>query len=329
MAGVIKLLRINLNRGGVNNPPAGQTERPLTDGSIANYELNASVSVLAGNGNWCDITFGNGKYVAVGSGDRIAYSTDGTSWTAKSLGVNSSCTWRDVVYADGKFVAVGCTTRGYVAYSENGTDWTTKAVGPENAYIWTSITYGNGRFVAIGYNGNTEFVAHSTDGTVWTENVILSDSRNAVLQAVEYGQNKFVAVGRSGQVVTSSDGIDWSPETVGDETEASSWLSIAASVDGKLVMTGNDGRVAVSSDGSEWTITTVLPAADAESDEKVKPSDYVWGAVTYGSSRFVAISRNGYAASSSDGTIWTVEEIADHQSFISEGQYFNCVCIKQ
>ena len=49
------------------------------------------------------VCYGNGKFVAVGDDGKMAYSTDGTSWTL----VTDSGTLYDVCYGNGKFVAVG------------------------------------------------------------------------------------------------------------------------------------------------------------------------------------------------------------------------------
>ena len=52
--------------------------------------------------------------MAVGASGKVAYSSDGISWTAVT--VSASDTFYDVCYGNGKFVAVG--TDGKIAYSE-------------------------------------------------------------------------------------------------------------------------------------------------------------------------------------------------------------------
>ena len=63
------------------------------------------------------ITYGNGKFVAVGDSGKGAYSTDGVTWTAISdmkFGTSGIYT---ITYGNGKFVAVGISGKG--AYSLN------------------------------------------------------------------------------------------------------------------------------------------------------------------------------------------------------------------
>ena len=63
------------------------------------------------------IYYGNGKYIAVGNRGKIAYSSDGVSWTLVSDSkFNSSSAILGVCYGNGKFVAVG--HGGKIAYSK-------------------------------------------------------------------------------------------------------------------------------------------------------------------------------------------------------------------
>ena len=86
--------------------PDEPTEEPLTDGSLFTVQLNDDIMALVGTGTWNAIAYGNGKYVAVGDGGWIAYSTNGVDWTQKQIGTNS---WDDIVYNSqyNIFVAVG------------------------------------------------------------------------------------------------------------------------------------------------------------------------------------------------------------------------------
>ena len=63
-------------------------------------------STMPVSANWRDVTYGDGKFVAVtgNSTDIAAYSTDGISWTQTTLPADDY--WRSVTYGDGKFVAV-------------------------------------------------------------------------------------------------------------------------------------------------------------------------------------------------------------------------------
>jgi hypothetical protein len=58
-----------------------------------------------GTNKWHGVTYGNGKFVAVGYSGYTTTSTDGVTWTTPKV-VGSSA-WYSATYANGKFVAVG------------------------------------------------------------------------------------------------------------------------------------------------------------------------------------------------------------------------------
>jgi hypothetical protein len=102
--------------------------------------------------NWQSVTYGNGRFVAVGGSTVFAnniavYSNDGIDWTQATL--PSSQVWISVTYGNGIFVTVANTSNVY-AYSNNGIDWTQSTM--PSSRTWLSVTYGNGRFVAVAGN---------------------------------------------------------------------------------------------------------------------------------------------------------------------------------
>jgi len=100
------------------------------------------------------IAYGNNKFVAVGANSKMAYSTDGTSWTAVS---NSAFTsWiRAIAYGNNRFVAVG--GYGEMAYSADGTSWTAVVDSTFGTTGIGAIAYGNNRFVAVGEDGKMAY----------------------------------------------------------------------------------------------------------------------------------------------------------------------------
>jgi len=83
---------------------------------------------------WIDhITYGNGKFVAVGY-MHMAYSSDGINWTAVTDSTFGD-TWIDrITWGNGKFVATG----GSVAYSSDGIKWTALS---DNAFVLYRIAF--------------------------------------------------------------------------------------------------------------------------------------------------------------------------------------------
>ena len=105
--------------------------------------INWAASSTTSIGDAPFITYGNGLFVAVGSGG-AAFSENGTTWTQS---VNApQYSWTSVVYGNGYFIAVASS--GSVMYSQNGTTWYTDTSGA-GALPWGSIAFGNNTFLAI------------------------------------------------------------------------------------------------------------------------------------------------------------------------------------
>ena len=96
-----------------------------------------------------------------GEGGKIFTSSDGSTWTPRTSGQNSTLT--NVTYANGKFVTVG--NLGIILNSPNGTTWTPSTSGTTNAF--SGITYGDSTFVAVGEGGiilTSQMEAHGIVG---------------------------------------------------------------------------------------------------------------------------------------------------------------------
>jgi len=76
---------------------AGGTILTSTDGTT--WTLQTSGTPLNG------VTYGGGKFAAVGNSGTILTSTDGTTWTAQTSGTTNQL--NGVTYGNGRFVAVG------------------------------------------------------------------------------------------------------------------------------------------------------------------------------------------------------------------------------
>ncbi|WP_025110105.1 hypothetical protein [Pseudomonas sp. H1h] len=96
----------------------------------------------------------NGKMFIVGADGKMAYSSDGLSWTAVEDTSFGGTIIRDIAYGNGKYVAVG--DGGKTAVSEDGIGWVQQA----NTFAGTdirSVAYGNGKFVAVGAGGKIAY----------------------------------------------------------------------------------------------------------------------------------------------------------------------------
>ena len=153
------------------------------------------------------VTYGNGLYVAVGTGfgtpsvNRIPLvltSQDAITWT--SLDFDSPRYWNrmfaDVVYGGNMFlVAVEFYGGGGAfALSPDGSKWTFVTPGLIDV---TSLAFGDGILTVVGSVGT---LATSTDGLHWTTR---DPGTKLWLSGVAYGQNTFVVVGNEGLIFQS------------------------------------------------------------------------------------------------------------------------------
>ena len=171
------------------------------------------------------------------------------------------------------------------------------------------------------------------DGTTWTAR---SAAEANPWSSVTFGNGTFVAVSNSGtnRVMTSTDGITWTPRSV----PASSWASVTYG-NGVFVAVAGFGtdRIMTSPDGVTWTprgsstdswagITfgnnTFVAVAAMGTNRVMTSTDGItwtnrsvptggiqgWSAVTWGNNKFVAISFTGFndrVMTSPDGVTWT------------------------
>ncbi len=139
---------------------------------------------------WKALTFGDGKYVAIGyDTSAVAISSDGSSWTLGQMPLTLKYTSAAYGGPGGnqRFVAVADGTSTYV-HSTDGLIWTAASL-PKIAN-WQHVYFRAGKFTAVASN-NTE-VATSTDGLSWT----IAASNNI------FTQTKTVAGGAQGSAVT-------------------------------------------------------------------------------------------------------------------------------
>ena len=270
--------------------------------NIALDELN---DWIAGNGvssdhNLYDITYGDGKFVAVAGYGGSYYSADGINWTA---GSDPDDYLKAVAYGDGKFVAVNEYGTPYC--STDGINWTK---GDEMGGSTYDVAYGMGKFVAVGDSGN---VCYSTDGVNWSNGSCATSTVNLTnydLRSVAYSDdwNRFVAVagGESNYkgIFYSSDGINW--------TKASSTIEYymnavafgnPAGGSPQYLAVGEDGHTYYGN-GQSWT-------------EGSSGCSYDLYGIAYGNGKFVAVGGSGETYYTTNITDWSYINGAGSASF--------------
>lgn len=228
------------------------------------------------------VASGNGKLVAVGLGGTIVTSLDGLAWASPSSGTTNNLL--DVAYGNGVFVAVGGGAQVRTAADTDLTTWTPRTSNPTVSANLRSVKFGNGQFFAVGDLGSS---IRSSDGTNWTRNTdiagvpalfgtafgagvqvavgngggIFSSADNGASWTVSsagvatsgysdvlFANNKFVAVGLGGLVVTSSNGLAWTPVTAFTTDNLMGLIYVG----GSWIVTGDSSAYA-SPDGINWT----------------------------------------------------------------------------
>jgi hypothetical protein len=141
--------------------------------------------------------------------------------------------------------------------------------------------------------GSSTFVAVGDGGTILTspDGVTWTPRSSGItmlLIGVTYGSSTFVAVGDGGTILTSPDGVTWTPKTSGI-TMLLIGVTYGSST---FVAVGDGGTILTSPDGVTWTPKTSGTYSQ------------LWGS-TYGNNTFVAVGDNGIILTSQDGVTWT------------------------
>jgi hypothetical protein len=282
------------------------------------------------------IAYGNGRFVAVGYSSsgyypnttytgKMAYSANGSNWTAVSNSTFTSDIINAIAYGNNRFVAVG--SDGEMAYSTDGVNWT--AVEDRTAWSYEysgntyysaiyAIAYGNGKWVAGGSGGRMAYSDDNgvtwkavADSTVWEHTYSDGSKTTSSIEGIAYGNGRWVAGGYLyGKMAYSADGENWT--AVADSkfgTDYSDAINGIAYGGGKFVAVGegffyNDGKMAYSADGASWTAVadnTIWQYIDYSDDLQTAGIN----GIAYGNNRFVAVGYKGKMAYSADGASWT------------------------
>ena len=103
------------------------------------------------------------------------------------------------------------------------------------------------------------------------------------------GGGTLVTVGQPGRILSSTDGLSWTPRASG----TTEWLVAVAYGNGQFVIVGESGRVLRSPDGVTWT-----PATGVGTTTRLN-------GVIYAGGRWVAVGESGIVLTSADANTWT------------------------
>ena len=164
------------------------------------------------------ITYGGGRYVAVGE----------RGWSAWSIDPDDTDKWNEVwitpfseygmeqvnqnataiAYGNGRFVVGG--TMGKLAYSPNGIAWTWIANGildGEFSHI-LALGYEGGRFIVAGSGGSIKIYEGGEMENISSWSTVNSGITTDIT-AVTYGNGYYLAVGGGGKIAVSRNTYSW------------------------------------------------------------------------------------------------------------------------
>ena len=288
--------------GGTNSETAtAQTETPLSgsrDGSALTWTQVPQNEIP---GYFGSVAYGNGRFIAVGSGVGggegfdMAYSTDGIIWTDIRDKIPNGTRFESITFCGGKFFAYRWLG---MAVSTDGENWTVVDYFSTMRDDIKGIAYGNGKYVLVTYGGR---IMYSTDGITWTR---AANSPFSQYQCIAYGNGKFVVASYGNRMAYSADGINWT-------TVAGTYGGIFGDIifgDGKFVAL-DLGVIFYSTDGLTWTEVRLSEL-----------SDWYFMDSAYGGGKFVSATNRGRMAYSADGITWMpVYFDADSRTSIAYG----------
>jgi hypothetical protein len=222
-----------------------------------------------------DVTYGNGRWVAVGVNgveENISYSGDGSNWS------NASPLWFEyqgnkIIYANNLWVAVGksSASNNTVLYSGNGSNWSNAVSGGFNVPLaengGNNVAYGNGLWVAVGNGINlldptyNNTIIYSGNGSNWSNAIgaFVEDPQNSRSFNVAYGNGTWVATSyydNAKNLKFSTNGSNWTNAVSGDigyaygVTYANNlWHAFGAPSSEK----SSYSNIVYSGDGSNWS----------------------------------------------------------------------------
>jgi len=222
-------------------------------GSITSNPANIAVAVTpsftlrnptAALGSLLAVSYGAGKFAAVGVGGRIVTSPDATAWSLSAT--VATTTLRGVAHNGSLWVAVG--DGGVIFTSPDAIVWTQRTSPTTQTLLW--VTYANNQFLACGNSGT---ILVSPDGIDWILRPPLTPAVTQQLTSITGRFGAYVAVGQTGTILTSPDSVTWTRVTIPQVTQN---FNHVAFLTGQFLAVGDTGRIYSSPDGLDWTSRT-------------------------------------------------------------------------
>jgi hypothetical protein len=176
----------------------------ISDADDGNYSRSTdgitwTIETYPSTGTWYPAWSGS-IFCSVKYGTNVgATSSDGDSWTARTLNLSSN--WSALVWDGTYFVAIS-SNNTQVIRSTDGISWSNTGTLPETGFCYAASD-GAGTIVTIDTSND---IAYSTNnGVNWTK----VEGPQGPWNSIEYQNNLFLIATDRGYVGVSSDGISW------------------------------------------------------------------------------------------------------------------------
>jgi len=277
--------------------------KPTFAGSHASNSWQL-VNPLPGIRTMNDIISVNGNKIAVGDSGSILTSNDGHQWQVQDSGVTYDLT--GIAWNGSLYVVVG--SNGIILTSNNATDWNTIIFKHPDLESNNEIT----RYRAVAWNGSlflavgdTGITARSFDGTNWTAGN--NKTRKPMLDVI-WANEQFISVGGGfnifdileGKIMTSSNGIDWQEQAVGN-----TYFRSILWGGGQYIIVGDSGNIYTSPNASinSWT---PRPSSSTENLRDVIYNDSIYVVVGFKGAVLSSVSNPNIS--------WNIETYLDSSS---------------
>lgn len=253
-----------------------------TGTTLFHFDAPTGSTNITAASTWSSITYGSGKFVAVGgAGTQAAYSTDGITWLSSTL--PTSGTWSKVVYGNGSFVAINSVSATSPAVSFDGITWSASPY----AITADSLEYGQGVFLAVSSASTTAYT--SEDGILWIQQTVTNDGYTAV----GFG---YTATVNKGLFVTVAGQSKGSLISAGCQTKGRPTVSSGRITGVTLWEPGSGYTQAPSTSFFDPNVTSVVTTVTRIGNGALGSPSFVNRGVGYNtSSTAITINGNGYA----------------------------------
>lgn len=197
----------------------------------------------------------------------------------------------------------GYETIHYVFYGNNS-NWLPNTASPYNDIntvrfdTWNGMAWDGEKFLILSRLGYVSNSYVKTDKTVidFVTPTKINNLDGKAWESVSFDGIKFTAIDYNGYISTSFDFYEWDDPVRKNELAGHLWWDICSN-NYKTVAIAQDGSIAYTDYNTDWNIIATLPQLSGTYD--------YWHSIEYGNGQYVALSREGYIAKSSDLETWS------------------------